>query len=97
MFLGVHVRKGGAAWSLLGEGTYPMIESAIRLEIDESGDFSCNLGNELRRKKLEKDHLDMRPIIEWNDFFLKLSPNDERWKYIYFESLPDAQNEPAAK
>jgi len=74
-----------------------MIESAIRLEIDDSGNFSGNLGNELRRKKLNKNRLDMRPITEWNDFFLKLNPNDERWKYIYLESLPDAQNEPAVK
>lgn len=97
VFLGVHVRKGGAAWSLPGEGAYPMIESAIRLEIDDDGYFSGNLGNELRRKKLSKDRLDMRPITEWNDFFLTLNPNDERWKYIYFESFPDAQNEPAVK
>jgi len=74
-----------------------MIESAIRLEIDDDGYFSGNLGNELRRKKLSKDRLDMRPITEWNDFFLTLNPNDERWKYIYFESFPDAQNEPAVK
>lgn len=74
-----------------------MIESAIRLEMDDSGNFSGNLGNELRRKKLNKDRLDLRPIAEWNDFFLKLNPNDERWKYVYFESLPDAQNEPTAK
>lgn len=45
-----------------------MIESAIRLEIDDSGNFSGNLGNELRRKKLNKNRLDMRPITEWNDF-----------------------------
>lgn len=70
-----------------------MIDSAIRLEIDEDGNFSGRLGNELRRKRLKKDHLDMRPIEEWNDFFLRLDPNDKRWRSIYFESLPETQNE----
>lgn len=45
------------------------------------------------KEKIKKDHLDMRPIEEWNDFFLRLNPNDKRWRSICFESLPETQNE----
>lgn len=96
IFLGVHVRKGAAAVSLFGDKKYPMIASAIRIEIDDDGNFKGMLGNELRRKKLNKPQLEFRTIKEWNNFFLNFDPNDGRSR-IWFEPMPDADNEPVQK
>ncbi|MBU6956149.1 hypothetical protein KRR23_00100 [Pseudomonas sp. CVAP len=96
VFLGVHVRKGAPITSLPGDKKYPMIASAIRLEIDDEGNFKGTLGNELRRRKLNKERLEMRPLQEWNDFFLKLDPSEGR-SGILMEPMPDAQSEPSLK
>ena len=97
IFLGVHVRKGAAAVSLFGDKKYPMISSAIRIEVDDEGNFKDQLGNEMRRRKLKKEQLEMRPITEWNDFFINLSPNDGRWMGIWEEPMPDSNTESTLK
>lgn len=94
IFLGVHVRKGAATFSLFGDKKYPMIASAIRLKIDEEGNFKGTLGNEMRRRKLNKDRLEMRPLEEWNDFFIRLDPSDGRWMEMWGEPMPDANGGP---
>ncbi|MBX8484653.1 hypothetical protein [Pseudomonas cichorii] len=90
IFLGVHVRKGAAAVSLFGDKKFPMIASAIRIEVDDDGNFKDKLGNEMRRRKLKKEQLEMRPIDEWNNFFTNLSPNDGRWMDLWEEPMPDS-------
>lgn len=96
VFLGVHVRKGAPITSLPGDKKYPMIASAIRLDIDDDGNFKGVLGNELRRRKLKKDNLEMRPLQEWNDFFLNLDPSEGRSSFL-LEPMPDTQGESAPK
>lgn len=43
-FLGVHVRKRAAPVSLLGDKQLPMIVSAIRLSLDDEGNFKGDMG-----------------------------------------------------
>lgn len=89
VFLGVHVRKGSALFSLLGDKKYPMIASAIRLTIDDDGNFSGSIANELKRRQQGKEHLEYRPLDEWNDFFINLDPNSERWMWMWQEPMPE--------
>ncbi|MEE4083518.1 hypothetical protein [Pseudomonas viridiflava] len=97
IFLGVHVRKGAALVSLFGDKKYPMIASAIRIEVDDDGNFKEKLGNEMRRRKQNKEQLEMRPIEEWNKFFINLSPNDGRWMGIWEEPMPEPDTESTLK
>ena len=97
VFLGVHVRKAAALVALFGDKKYPMISSAIRIEVDEEGNFKGTLGNEMRRRKLKKEALEMRPIEEWNNFFKNLSPNDGRWMGIWEEPMPGDSTESTLK
>lgn len=88
VFLGVHVRFGAAITSLPFDKKQPMIASAIRVGIDDYGNFNGMMGNELRRRKLGKPELEYRPISEWNGFFLNLDPSKER-SDLLMESMPD--------
>lgn len=91
VFLGVHVRKGAASFSLWGDKKYPMISSAIRLGLDDNGNFNGLIANELKRRKQNKQKLEFHPIAEWNEFFLKLDPSAERWMWPWQEPMPDKQ------
>jgi hypothetical protein len=51
----------------------------------------------MRRRKLKKEALEMRPIEEWNNFFKNLSPNDGRWMGIWEEPMPDDSTESTLK
>jgi hypothetical protein len=87
IFLGVHVRKGAALFSLWGDKKYPMIASAIRLDLDDNGNFNGLVANELKRKKQNKEKLEFHPITEWNNFFLNLDPSAERWMWPWQEPM----------
>lgn len=91
VFLGVHVRKGAALFSLWGDKKYPMIASAIRLELDDNGNFNGLIANELKRRKQNKEKLELHPIAEWNEFFRNLDPSAERWMWSWQEPMPDRQ------
>jgi len=93
IFLGVHVRKAAALIALFADKKYPMIASGIRIEVDEEGNFKGKLGNEMRRRKLKKEQLEVRPVEEWNEFFTNLSPNEGRWMGIWDEPMPDFATE----
>lgn len=89
VFLGAHVRKGAAFLSLWGDKKYPMISSAIRLSLDDNGNFSGLIANELKRRAQEKKKLEYHPIAEWNKFFHNLDPSGERWMFPWQEPMPD--------
>ena len=89
VFLGVHVRKGAALFSLWGDKKYPMIASAIRLDLDDNGNFNGLIANELKRRKQNKEKLEFHPISEWNEFFHNLDPSAERWMWPWQEPMPD--------
>ena len=89
VFLGIHVRKGAALFSLWGDKKYPMIASAIRLGLDDNGNFNGVIANELKRRQQNKEKLESHPISEWNNFFLNLDPSAERWMWSWQEPMPD--------
>lgn len=93
VFLGVHVRKGAAFISLWGDKKYPMIFSAIRLSLDDNGNFSGLIANELKRREQNKEKLEFHPIAEWNEFFQNLDPSAERWMYPWQEPMPEKSRE----
>lgn len=97
VFLGIHVRKGAASFSLWGEKKYPMISSAIRLGIDEDGNFNGLIANELKRRKQKKEKLEFHPLAEWNNFFTHLDPSAERWMWMWEEPMPEQSNGNARK
>ena len=66
-----------------------MIASAIRLGLDDYGNFSGMMGNELKRRKDGKKEMDYHPIEEWNKFFLELDPSSDRNMIIHQEPMPE--------
>lgn len=89
IFLGIHVRKSAALFALWGDKKYPMIASAIRLDLDDNGNFNGLIANELKRRKQNKEKLEFHPIAEWNNFFVNLDPSAERWMFPWQEPMPD--------
>ncbi|GAA0404570.1 hypothetical protein GCM10008969_28680 [Pseudomonas veronii subsp. inensis] len=45
------------------------------------------------KEKIKKRSLGYASDRGVERFFLRLNPNDKRWRSIYFESLPETQNE----
>ena len=66
-----------------------MVASAIRLGLDDYGNFSGMMGNELKRRKDGKKEMDYHPIGEWNKFFLELDPSSGRNAEMYLEPMPE--------
>ena len=89
VFLGVHTRWGAALTQLWGNKGQPMVASAIRLGLDDYGNFSGMMGNELKRRKEGKKEMDYHPIEEWNKFFLELDPSSDRNMIIHQEPMPE--------
>lgn len=95
VFLGVHVRKGAASFSLWGDKKYPLISSAIRLGVDAKGNFNGLIANELKRRKQNKEKLEFHPLAKWNDFFSNLDPSAERWMSLWGEPMTAHQDSSA--
>ncbi|MCD5990463.1 hypothetical protein KDX30_21520 [Pseudomonas sp. CDFA 553] len=94
-----HFAVGGVEGShtLFGDKKYPMIASAICIEVDDDGNLKEKLVNEMRRRKENKEQLEMRPIEGWNNFFVNFSPNDGRWMGIWEEPMPEPVTESTLK
>lgn len=74
-----------------------MVASAIRLGLDDYGNFSGMMGNELKRRKDGKKEMDYHPIEEWNKFFLELDSSSERRMWFWGESIPKHKTEDLVK
>lgn len=75
VFLGIHVRKGSAPTSLMLNTNFPMIACAIRLSIDNQGNFTGTIADELARKNNNGRKLKFQTIASWNQQFLQSNPN----------------------
>ncbi|SQD80703.1 hypothetical protein [Moritella yayanosii] len=75
VFLGVHVRKGAAPVSLSLNLNYPMIACAVRLPIDDDGNFEGTIGDEITRRSDSDTKLTYQKIEVWNQKFLQIYPN----------------------
>jgi len=76
LFLGVHVRKGAAPITLGLNSDYPMIACAIRIGLDNEGNFKDPIKDimALHRKKLTQ--APSYTINAWNQKHLKVNSNN---------------------
>ena len=74
-----------------------MVGSAIRLGLDDYGNFKGLMANEMKRRYQGKKELEYHAISEWNNFFLQLDPSSERWMWFWGESMPKHETEDLVK